>query len=49
MYSALLKTHIRRINQGNRDRKFGLCIKGCSGSKKSTKYEIPRELNIVEN
>ena len=35
--------------QGNRNRKFDLCIKGCLGSKKSASYEIPRALNTVEN
>ena len=44
MYSTLLKT---RIKPGNRDRKFDLCIKGSLGSKK--KYEIPREMNTIEN
>ena len=37
------------MNGVNRDRKFDLCIKECLGSKKSASYEIPREINAVEN
>ena len=39
-----------RINRGNRDRKFDLCIKRClEREKKSEIYEIPKERNTFEN
>ena len=49
MYPILHKT---LINLENRDRKIDLmCIKWCLGSKitSASYYEIPREMNAVEN
>ena len=46
MYLILLKT---RKNRRNRDIEIELFLKGRLGSKKFASYEIPTEINTVEN
>ena len=45
MYPILLKS---RINRGNLNSKFNMCIKWCVGGQKSISYEIPRGIILLK-